>query len=87
MFQINQVRTFLDDFTGLVRADIHCTGYYFYPLEKGKCRMMYLTQADLNGYIPSWVLNLGATTMAKQTLEAMNKMCNLYPEYLKEKEK
>jgi len=48
--------------------------------------MMYLTQADLNGYIPTWVLNLGATTMAKQTLEKMNHMCTLYPDYLKEKE-
>eukprot|EP01080_Neovahlkampfia_damariscottae_P010493 gene10493-3014_t len=70
----------------LVRADIHITGYYFYPIEKGKCRMMYLTQTDLNGYIPGWLLNLGATTMAKQTLEKMNKMCTLYPDYLTEKE-
>eukprot|EP01080_Neovahlkampfia_damariscottae_P002139 gene2139-2005_t len=71
---------------GLVRGDIHLTGYYIYPKGEG-CEMMYMTQTDLNGYIPGWVINFGATTLAKKTIGNLKDMAVNYPKYLKEQEK
>ena len=40
--------------------------------------MMYMTQTDLNGYIPGWVINFGATTLAKKTISNLKDMSIKY---------
>lgn len=61
------------------------TGYFIYPKGDG-CEMMYMTQTDLNGYIPGWVINFGATTLAKKTISNLKDMSIKYEKMLKEEE-
>ena len=40
---------------GRVRAHVYLTGYYIKNTENG-CNLWMMTQADIKGYIPGWVV-------------------------------
>eukprot|EP01080_Neovahlkampfia_damariscottae_P008389 gene8389-214_t len=66
-----------------VRADIHIAGYHIYPDENGKgSNMVYLTQTDMNGYVPSWVTNWAASNFAKKTKAQVERVSKLFPDYI-----
>jgi len=71
---------------GFVRANSILTGYYlkyFNPEQKKGTILVYLTQTDLNGWIPAWLINKATTTLAPSISERLRVVCREYPEWKK----
>eukprot|EP01126_Amoeba_proteus_P033785 TRINITY_DN3332_c0_g1_i1.p1 TRINITY_DN3332_c0_g1~~TRINITY_DN3332_c0_g1_i1.p1 ORF type:complete len:115 (-),score=17.65 TRINITY_DN3332_c0_g1_i1:99-443(-) len=62
--------------TYYVRGRVLSSGYVFEPLQEGGgCHVTYVAQVDPAGFIPSWVVNLGASKMAKRIAD-IQKLCD-----------
>ena len=69
---------------GKVRATCHIMALVCKPGtdENGKdvTHMMLVTNVDINGLIPKWVVNLGARTAPSQWFADCEKACNMFKE-------
>jgi len=62
-----------------VRAWSHMTGYLVRPNpDATTCTMIYLTQSDMRGWIPTWAINQGASKFAPNLVEKLAKVGPLY---------
>jgi len=64
----------------MVRAETLITGYIIKRLESG-CEMMYITQTDPKGNIPTWLINMLTTKYAPSFVETIYKAALKYPEW------
>lgn len=71
--------------SSLVRATVIRTGYYIFTKDN-KTTLIYSTQTNLNGYIPSYVMNFGSQTMAPQLIDKLKIHLKKYPEWKKKQE-
>jgi len=55
-----------DPQSGVVRAFLHGTAYFYHPVpgRSDQVRVVYVCQADVRGWIPSWVANITAVSQA-----------------------
>lgn len=70
--------------SSLVRATVIRTTYYITKKEN-QTLLIYSTQTNLNGYIPSWAMNWGTQTMAPSLIDKLKIHLKKYPEWKKKK--
>jgi len=63
---------------GVVRAWSLLTGYLVETLPEGGCSLIYCTQNDAKGWIPTWIKNLATRTFAPSIVEKMHKAAAEY---------
>jgi hypothetical protein len=66
-----------------VRAHVYITGYYLKNNEKKEANVWMMTQADIKGYIPNWVVNWAASTFAPQQFDRLHNVVTKYGESIK----
>lgn len=65
---------------GFVRANSILTGYYLrYDESKTGTVLVYLTQTDLKGWIPAWLINKATSTLAPGIGDKLRIVCKEYP--------
>jgi len=64
---------------GLIRAKSIRTGYYVLGLESGGCQLIYMTQSDPSGNIPSVISNLVTRKLAPKIVGKIEKAATNYP--------
>jgi hypothetical protein len=69
---------------GFIRAKSIITGYYIRPRAGGGCSMVYITQSDLKGSLPHWLLNMGLTKMAPTTMKKLEECALNYVKWAEE---
>ncbi|CAH8469726.1 unnamed protein product [Schistosoma bovis] len=62
-----------------VRALTFITGYVITALSPVSCQLMYLTQNDPRGDIPSWAINLATTKVAPRLVKSLQRAALCYP--------
>jgi len=67
---------------GFVRAQSILTGFLIRGTDTG-CTLNYLTQTDPKGWIPSWVINMGTTSLAPKLIERLQNCAMKYEEWKK----
>eukprot|EP01080_Neovahlkampfia_damariscottae_P003644 gene3644-6460_t len=70
---------------GRIRAHVYLTGYYIKDTEQG-CNLWMMTQADIRGYIPGWVINWAASVFAPQQFERLHGVVRKYAKSIQENE-
>jgi len=70
---------------GFIRANSILSGYLLrtHPDSPDKTLFFYLTQSDLKGWIPAWVINQGASKFAPSIVDKLNKCAPNYPNWKK----
>jgi len=64
---------------GLIRARSLRTGYYLFALEGGNTQLIYVTQTDTKGNIPSMVSNFVTKKFAPKIITKIEKAAQEYP--------
>ncbi|CAH8455218.1 unnamed protein product [Schistosoma margrebowiei] len=62
-----------------VRAMTFITGYVITAISPVSCQLMYLTQNDPRGDIPSWAINLATTKVAPRLVKSLHRAALCYP--------
>jgi hypothetical protein len=68
-----------------VRGHVYRTGYYMTDNGDGKCSFVYLTQADMNGFIPSWCVNWVTSAMAPKFINSLRSHAKNYNKWKEDK--
>jgi hypothetical protein len=66
---------------GFIRARSIRTGYFIMALEGGGCQLIYMTQSDPKGNIPSVISNLVTRKLAPKIVGRIEKASKKYPEW------
>ncbi|XP_064636421.1 START domain-containing protein 10-like [Lineus longissimus] len=73
-----------------VRGKSFLTGYYITPhqnkMGKMGCEFYYITQCDVGGQLPAWIVNMATGIMAPRMFKKLNKVAAAYPAWKKENE-
>jgi len=64
---------------GFIRARSIRTGYYVVALESGGCQLIYMTQSDPKGAIPSFISNTVTKKLAPKIVGKIEKAAKDYP--------
>jgi len=64
---------------GFIRARSIRTGYYVVALESGGCQLIYMTQSDPKGAIPSFISNTVTKKLAPKIVGKIEKAATDYP--------
>jgi len=67
--------------TGIIRAVSHVTGYTVTAIPGGGCRIGYVTQTDLKGSLPAWMINNITSALAPKMVKRVYKACLKYEEW------
>jgi StAR-related lipid transfer protein 10 len=70
-----------DPMKGFIRAISIRTGYLVRSDGKGSCEMLYVTQADMMGWVPAWLMNKVTKKFAPSIVQRLNKVALAYPEW------
>ncbi|CAH8484301.1 unnamed protein product [Heterobilharzia americana] len=62
-----------------VRAITYITGYVITALSSTSCQLIYLTQNDPRGDIPSWAINLATTKVCPRLVKTLHQAALKYP--------
>lgn len=71
---------------GVIRAISYLTGYHAAALPGGGVRFTYVTQADVKGKLPKWLINVATTSGAPSLLAKIFKATTNYPAWKKKHE-
>ena len=63
-----------------VRATVHFMALVCKPLGEDKTEMMLVTNVDINGLVPKWVMNIGARTSPSQWFVDCERACKMFKE-------
>jgi len=66
---------------GFIRARSIRTGYYLLALEGGGCQLIYMTQSDPKGSIPTAISNIVTRKLAPKIILKIEKAAKNYPEW------
>ena len=70
------------EYKGFVRATSIIGGYYIQSINNGEgCQIIYISNSDLKGLVPAWIINSLTTVLAPKMCKSIEDAATKYPQW------